>query len=75
VAALRSWGGPVLVLHGEHDMTFPVEAARRLHAEVPAATLAEIPGAAHMAHFDDPAAWLSAIRAFLARPAEPPAAG
>jgi pimeloyl-ACP methyl ester carboxylesterase len=75
VAVLRAWGGPVLVLHGGHDMTFPLEAARRLHAEVPAATLAEIPGAAHMAHFDDPAAWLSAIRAFLARPAEPPAAG
>lgn len=62
---LRRWGGPVLIAHGVHDMTFPVELARRLHAEVPGSVLAEIPDAAHMAHFDDPAAWVAAVRAFL----------
>jgi pimeloyl-ACP methyl ester carboxylesterase len=33
---------------------------------VPASTLAEIQDAAHMAHFDDPRAWLAEIRSFLA---------
>jgi pimeloyl-ACP methyl ester carboxylesterase len=63
---LRRWGGPVLIAHGVHDMTFPVRLARRLHDEVPGSTLAEIPDAAHMAHFDNPTAWLAAVRAFLA---------
>ncbi|MFF5080702.1 alpha/beta fold hydrolase [Actinoplanes sp. NPDC000266] len=62
---LREWGGPALVVHGARDMGFPVGVARRLHAELPGSTLAEIPEAAHMAHFDDPEAWLAAVRAFL----------
>ena len=64
--ALNAWGGPVLILQGEREMTFPVEVARRLHAEVPASTLTVVPDAAHMAHFDNPEAWLAAVRAFLA---------
>ncbi|MDT5040371.1 MAG: hypothetical protein QOE51_1356 [Actinoplanes sp.] len=62
---LRAWGGPTLILHGAREMSFPVDVARRLHAELPASTLAEIPEAAHMAHFDNPASWLTAIRQFL----------
>jgi pimeloyl-ACP methyl ester carboxylesterase len=62
---LKDWGGPVLVLQGSHEMAFPITLARRLHAALPASTLAEIPDAAHMAHFDNPQAWLSAIRAYL----------
>jgi pimeloyl-ACP methyl ester carboxylesterase len=62
---LRDWGGPVLVLHGAREMTFPIGVARRLHAEVPASTLVEVPEAAHMAHFDNPAVWLGAVREFL----------
>jgi pimeloyl-ACP methyl ester carboxylesterase len=46
-------------------MSYPVSVARRLHAELPASTLVEVPQAAHMAHFDNPTAWLGAIRAFL----------
>ncbi len=65
VGALRAWGGPVLILHGEHDLTFPVTVARRLHGEVPASTLAELPEAGHMAHVDAPAEWVGAIRRFL----------
>jgi pimeloyl-ACP methyl ester carboxylesterase len=63
---LREWGGPVLIVHGSHEMAFPTGVARRLHAYLPASTLIDIPDAAHMAHFDNPAAWLAAIRAFLA---------
>jgi pimeloyl-ACP methyl ester carboxylesterase len=63
---LRDWGGPVLMVQGAQEMTFPVEVARRLHAAVPASELVEVPQAAHMAHFDNPSVWLSAIRNFLA---------
>jgi pimeloyl-ACP methyl ester carboxylesterase len=62
---LRDWGGPVLIMHGAREMGFPVTLARRLHTALPASTLAGIPDAAHMAHFDNPEAWLSAIRVFL----------
>ncbi len=65
---LRDWARPVLIVHGRREMTFPVSVARRLHTALPASTLAEIPGAAHMAHFDNPGAWLAAIRAFLSLP-------
>lgn len=64
-SVLRNWAGPVLILHGSRDMCFPVSLARKLHAALPASTLAEIPDAAHMAHFDNPEAWLAAIRGFL----------
>jgi pimeloyl-ACP methyl ester carboxylesterase len=63
---LRAWGGPLLILHGRHDLGFPVAVARRLHTEVPGSTLAEIPDAGHMAHFDNPPAWIAALRNFLA---------
>jgi pimeloyl-ACP methyl ester carboxylesterase len=62
---VRQWDGPVLILQGSREMTFPISLARRLHAALPASTLAEIPEAAHMAHFDNPEAWLSAARVFL----------
>ncbi|MBL7256397.1 alpha/beta fold hydrolase [Paractinoplanes lichenicola] len=62
---LRRWGGEVLILHGEREMTFPPSVARRLHAEVPGSRLELIPEAAHMAHFDNPSAWLAAVREFL----------
>ena len=62
---LREWGGPVLLVQGAREMSFPIGVARRLHAEVPASTLIEVPEAAHMAHFDNPPVWLGAIREFL----------
>lgn len=64
---LRDWAGPVLIVHGHREMTFPVSVARRLHAALPASILVEVPDAAHMAHFDNQAAWLASIRAFLTR--------
>ncbi|MCO8275965.1 alpha/beta hydrolase [Actinoplanes sp. TRM 88003] len=62
---LRRWGGDVLILHGEREMTFPPEVAHRLHAAVPGSRLRLIPDAAHMAQFDNPVAWLAAVRDFL----------
>ena len=66
-ARTAGMGRTVLIVHGRREMSFPVSVARRLHAALPASTLAEIPDAAHMAHFDNPAAWLASIRTFLAR--------
>jgi pimeloyl-ACP methyl ester carboxylesterase len=54
-AILRKWARPVLLLQGSREMSFPVSLARRLHAALPASTLTEIPDAAHMAHFEQPA--------------------
>jgi pimeloyl-ACP methyl ester carboxylesterase len=68
VRVLNDWGGPVLIVHGQREMGYPITIARRLHAAVPNSTLAEVPDAAHMAHFDNPAAWLATIRAFLEQP-------
>ena len=69
VGGLNRWGGPVLIVHGQREMGYPITVARRLHAAVPNSALAEIPEAAHMAHFDNTAAWLESIRAFLTTPA------
>lgn len=66
---LRDHSAPTLILHGEHDLAFPVGVARRLHAELPASTLAVIPDAGHMAHFDNEKRWTAAIRDFLGAPA------
>lgn len=62
---LRTWARPVLILQGAREMSFPISTARRLHAVLPSSTLAEIPEAAHMAHFDNPTAWQTAVRQFL----------
>lgn len=64
---LDRWGGPVLILHGEHDMVFPPEVAHRLHAALPGSELAIVAEAGHMAHFDNAERWLGALRAFLTR--------
>lgn len=64
-SVLRMWARPILILQGSREMSFPVSLARKLHAALPASTLAEIPNAAHMAQFDDSQAWLAAIRGFL----------
>jgi pimeloyl-ACP methyl ester carboxylesterase len=64
-AALRDAGVPLLIVHGEHEMSFPLTLARRLHEDVPGSQLAVVSDAAHMAHFDNPDAWTTAIRDFL----------
>lgn len=64
-SALSRWGGPMLILHGEREMSFPVPVARRLHEAVPRSRLVLVPEAAHMAHFDNPDVWVAAARDFL----------
>lgn len=64
-AALRQAGVPILILHGERDMGFSVDAARRLHAAVPGSQLVVMPDVAHMAQFEQPNVWAAHVRRFL----------
>ncbi|GAA3136423.1 pimeloyl-ACP methyl ester carboxylesterase [Kribbella aluminosa] len=62
---LREFARPILILHGEKDMGFPVQLAHRLHTAVPS-QLQVIPDTAHMCHFEQPETWSNHIRHFLA---------
>lgn len=64
-AALTTFAKPVLVLHGEQDMAFPVQVAHRLVSAVPDAALMVIGEAGHMAHFEHPREWAKAVVDFL----------
>ena len=66
VAALSAAGRPMLLLHGEQDMTFPAVLAGQAAARIPRTTPVVLAGAGHMAHIDDPRAWMTAVRRFLA---------
>ena len=66
VAELSAAGRPVLLLlQGEKDMTFPAVLAGQAAARIPRATAVVLPEAGHMAHVDDPRAWMRALRSFL----------
>lgn len=62
---LRRFSGEILMLHGDQDMTFPVQLAQGLHEAVPSSRLAVIKDAGHMAHFDKPMEWANEVVAFL----------
>jgi pimeloyl-ACP methyl ester carboxylesterase len=62
---LAALGLPILLLHGEYDLGFPARLAVQAAAEIPAARAVILPDAGHMAHIDDPAAWLAAVTGFL----------
>jgi pimeloyl-ACP methyl ester carboxylesterase len=62
---LRQLGRPTMILHGAHDLGFPVQVARDLHTAVPHSELAIINGAAHAAHFEKRTEWAARLRAFL----------
>jgi len=65
VAELSAAGRPILLLHGEKDMTFPAGLAEQAASLIPTATAVVLPEARHMAHIDDPAGWMAALRRFL----------
>jgi len=62
---LAALGIPTLLLHGRQDMTFPAALAERTAAEIPNARAIVLDQAGHMAHIDQPEAWLQAITEFL----------
>lgn len=63
---LAGTGVPILLLHGRQDMTFPAVLVEPALRSLPAARAVVLDDAGHMAHIDQPRAWLAAIRDFLA---------
>ncbi|MFE3450603.1 alpha/beta fold hydrolase [Nonomuraea sp. NPDC059194] len=57
----RLAGIPLFLLHGRQDMTFPAS----LVARTPCTDAVVLEEAGHMAHIDQPEAWLDAVRRFL----------
>jgi pimeloyl-ACP methyl ester carboxylesterase len=62
---LRAEGIPLLILHGEKDMRFPVVVAQRLAEHVPGARLTLLPQTGHLAHIEATEAWNAALLHFL----------
>ncbi len=65
--ALRSFDRPVLVVSGAHDRTTPAASAHELAQAIPGAAEVVLPHSAHMLPYEEPAAFLAALRDFLAR--------
>lgn len=57
---------PVLIIVGEEDALTPVKESRAMHAAIPGSTLAVIPKAGHVSNIENPPAFNSAMRNFLA---------
>jgi pimeloyl-ACP methyl ester carboxylesterase len=56
---------PTLLLYGELDERSPLQVAHDLHAQIPGAELAVIPGAGHLANLEAPAAFNAHVQRFL----------
>jgi proline-specific peptidase len=56
---------PVLILHGQYDMRFPVSLAKRLHDQIPNSKLAILKNSGHMAHIDETDSFIANIQSFL----------
>lgn len=65
--ALRSFSRPVLVVSGAFDRTTPPESAQELVDAIPTAEHVIVDGAAHMIPYEQPDAFVTALRSFLAR--------
>jgi pimeloyl-[acyl-carrier protein] methyl ester esterase len=64
-ARVRALAVPTLVVSGDRDTLAPAAAGRWLAAALPAATYAEIPGAAHVPFLSHPDAFTAATDGFL----------
>jgi hypothetical protein len=62
LSVVRRFGGPVLILHGEHDETIPVSHGRALHSAQPSSELVVMP----CGHNDCARPW-DAVRGFLGK--------
>jgi pimeloyl-ACP methyl ester carboxylesterase len=58
---------PTAVVVGEHDEITPLAMAQAMSDEIPGATLSIIPAAGHLANIEAPAAFGTAMRAWLRR--------
>jgi 3-oxoadipate enol-lactonase len=57
---------PTLIVHGADDQIIPVDDARTMHAAIPGSRLEVIPDAGHLPCLENPIAFNSAVRQFLA---------
>jgi pimeloyl-ACP methyl ester carboxylesterase len=57
-------GVPTLLVWGEADARSPMSVANQLHAAIPGARLAVIPGAGHVSNLEAPARFNAAVRDF-----------
>ena len=64
---LRAHDRPVLVVSGAHDRTTPARSAQELVDVLPEAEHVVLPHSAHMGLYEEPEAFLAALRGFLAR--------
>jgi 3-oxoadipate enol-lactonase len=64
-ARLKEIKAPMLVLCGDKDPGTPPAMAEEIHANAPGSKLVMIPGAAHLANLENPAAFTKALREFL----------
>jgi pimeloyl-ACP methyl ester carboxylesterase len=64
--ALRSTEVPALVVVGDEDALSPVAQAQEMVDALPQGRLAVVPGAGHLSAMEDPAAFASAVREWLA---------
>ncbi|MFC5369061.1 alpha/beta fold hydrolase [Salinirubrum litoreum] len=72
---LRSITVPTLILYGEHETSVIRRHVPTLAAEIPRATVREVPDAGHASPWDNPAFFNDAIRTFLTEIVSSPAAG
>lgn len=63
---------PTLVLYGEHETSVIRRHVPTLAAEIPNATVREVPNAGHASPWDNPEFFNEAIREFLAQTVRPP---
>ncbi len=63
--ALAELAVPTLVLAGEHDDNAPAAMMERMAGKIPGAHYQVIPGAGHLAHFEQPAAFRAALDTFF----------
>jgi pimeloyl-ACP methyl ester carboxylesterase len=63
---LRATDVPALVVVGDEDALSPVAQAQEMVDALPQGRLAMVPGAGHLSAVEDPPAFASAVRAFLA---------
>jgi pimeloyl-ACP methyl ester carboxylesterase len=64
-AVLRGFGGPALVLMGEHDRLCPRIRHDLMHALMPQSRLVIVPGAGHLPTLENPTATNVALRRWL----------
>ncbi|MNL74720.1 2-succinyl-6-hydroxy-2,4-cyclohexadiene-1-carboxylate synthase [compost metagenome] len=69
--SLERSGLPILFIAGQEDVLFPPQAVRAVHERLANSSYAEIEGAGHSAHFEDPDAFNLVLSDWLERLACP----